>query len=97
MDDAAIEQRLRAFFETRAPEVAAAYLFGSVARGTSRATSDVDVGVLLAREPAATFADKLVVDRNPSARIAFEVRARNEFFDLKPVLDQYRAARAPGR
>jgi len=134
MDDAAIEQRLRAFFETRAPEVAAAYLFGSVARGTSRATSDVDVGVLLAREPAATLADlpmdlegdlerllsvptqvvvlnrapadlvhrvlrdgKLVVDRNPSARIAFEVRARNEFFDLKPVLDQYRAARAPGR
>jgi predicted nucleotidyltransferase len=134
MDDAAIEQRLRAFFETRAPEVAAAYLFGSVARGTSRATSDVDVGVLLAREPAAILADlpmdleadlerllsvptqvvvlnrapadlvhrvlrdgKLVVDRNPSARIAFEVRARNEFFDLKPVLDQYRAARVPGR
>jgi len=29
MDDAAIEQGLRAFFETRAPEVAAAYLFGS--------------------------------------------------------------------
>ncbi|HEU4370123.1 MAG TPA: nucleotidyltransferase domain-containing protein [Methylomirabilota bacterium] len=134
MDDAAIEQRLRTFFQTRAPEVVAAYLFGSVARGTSRATSDVDVGVLLARPPAATFADlpldleaelerllgvptqvilldrapadlahrvlrdgRLLVDRNPSARIAFEVRARNEFFDLKPVLDQYRAARVPGR
>jgi uncharacterized protein len=40
---------------------------------------------------------KLLVDRNPSVRIAFEVRARNEFFDLKPVLDQYRAARGPGR
>jgi len=35
MDDAAIEQRLRTFFQNRAPEVAAAYLFGSVARGTS--------------------------------------------------------------
>lgn len=133
MDDAAVEHGLRTFFETEAPEVAAAYLFGSVARGRSRATSDVDVGVLLTRPPAATLADlpldletdlerrlgvpvqvvvlnrapadlvhrvlrdgKLLVDRDPSARIAFEVRARNEFFDLKPVLDQYRSARAPG-
>jgi uncharacterized protein len=130
MDDAAIEHRLRAFFETQAPEVAAAYLFGSVARGTSRSTSDVDVGVLLLRRPAATLGDlpldleadlerllgvrtqvvvlnrapadlvhrvlrdgKLLVDRDPSRRIAFEVRARNEFFDLKPVLDQYRRVR----
>jgi hypothetical protein len=38
---------------------------------------------------------KLLVDRDPSARIEFEVRARNGFFDLKPVLDQYRAARRP--
>ena len=36
---------------------------------------------------------KLLVDRDPSARIRFEVRARNEFFDLKPILDRYRAAR----
>jgi hypothetical protein len=40
---------------------------------------------------------KLLVDRNPSVRIAFEVRARNEFFDLKPVLDRYRAVRGPSR
>jgi predicted nucleotidyltransferase len=52
VDDAAIEQTLRTFFQTRGPEVAAAYLFGSVARGTSRTTSDVDVGILLARPPA---------------------------------------------
>jgi predicted nucleotidyltransferase len=133
MDDAAIERRLRDFFQTGAPDVVAAYLFGSVARGTSRATSDVDVGILLARPPAPRFADlpldleadlerligvptqvvvlnrapadlvhrvlrdgTLLVDRDPSARIAFEVRARNEFFDLKPVLDQYRRARAAG-
>jgi predicted nucleotidyltransferase len=133
MDEAAVEHRLRDFFRTGAPEVTAAYLFGSVARGTARATSDVDIGVLLARPPAATLADlpldlesdlerllgvatqvvvlnrapadlihrvlrdgKLLVDRDPSGRIAFEVRSRNEFFDLKPVLDRYRAARASG-
>jgi hypothetical protein len=28
---------------------------------------------------------------------AFFGSPRNEFFDLKPVLDQYRAARGPGR
>lgn len=36
---------------------------------------------------------RLLVDRNPSARIAFEVRTRNEAFDLEPVLARYRAAR----
>jgi predicted nucleotidyltransferase len=133
MDHVDIERRLRAFFQTAAPEVVAAYLFGSVGRGTSGATSDVDVGVLLGRRPPTTLADlpldleadlerrlgvpvqvvvlddapvdlvhrvlrdgRLLVDRNPSARIAFEVRARNEFFDLKPVLDQYRRAHAAG-
>ena len=132
MDDAAIEHTLRVFFQTRAPEVSAAHLFGSVARGTSGTASDVDVAVLLARPPAdgldglpldlegelerllavpvqvvvlnRTPADlihrvlrdgKLLVDR--ALRIAFEVRARNEFFDLKPVLDQYRAIRGPDR
>ena len=32
----------------------------------------------------------LLLDRNPSTRIRFEVRARNEFFDLQPILDRYR-------
>ena len=41
--------------------------------------------------------ERLLVDRDPSARIAFEVRARNEFFDLEPVLDHYRAARTSTR
>src|SRR5258706_5020777 len=134
MDDAAIEYTLRVFFQTGAPEVSAAYLFGSVARGTSGTASDVDVAVLLARPPADGLdglpidlegelerllavpvqvvvlnrapADlihrvlrdgKLLVDRDRALRIAFEVRARNEFFDLKPVLDQYRAVRGPDR
>lgn len=33
---------------------------------------------------------RLVFEGNRSARIAFEVRARNEYFDLLPILDRYR-------
>ena len=40
---------------------------------------------------------KLIVNRDPGRRIRFEVKARNEFFDLQPVLARYRAARAPAR
>jgi predicted nucleotidyltransferase len=32
----------------------------------------------------------LLLDRNRSARIAFEVRSRNEYFDLLPILERYR-------
>jgi len=35
----------------------------------------------------------LLLDRDPAARVRFEVRARNEFFDLQPVLDAYRKGR----
>jgi predicted nucleotidyltransferase len=114
------------------PEVAAAYVFGSVVAGTARPESDVDIAVLFATPPphtldSARFAlageleaalgapvdlvvlndapvdlsirvlrqGRLVVDRNPSARIGFEVRTRNEAFDLEPVLTRYRSARVP--
>jgi uncharacterized protein len=33
---------------------------------------------------------KLILDRDPGARIAFEVRARNVYFDLWPMLRAYR-------
>jgi uncharacterized protein len=33
---------------------------------------------------------ELVMERDPSLRIAFEVRARNAFFDLLPTLARYR-------
>ncbi len=29
-------------------------------------------------------------DRDPAARACFEVKARNEFFDLEPILREYR-------
>ena len=40
---------------------------------------------------------RVILDRDRSCRIRFEVKARNEFFDLQPILAQYRAGRAiPG-
>jgi hypothetical protein len=51
-----IEARLRSFFEADARGAIAVYLFGSVARGDSRADSDVDVGILFAADPPATLA-----------------------------------------
>ncbi len=108
-------------------DIAAVYVFGSVARATARDGSDVDVAVLFEADPPLTleglhfdlahkledvvgrtvdlvvlnhaFADlvhrvlldgRLVCDRNRSARIRFEVRARNEYFDLEPILRRYR-------
>lgn len=121
------EHVLREFFATQASEIIVAYLFGSLARGTAHARSDVDVAVLYAAPPPATLEglplgleariEKLVgrptqvvvlntapaglvhrvlrdgvllLDRDPSARIRFEVRHRNEFFDLQPVVARYR-------
>lgn len=116
------------------PDVAAVYLFGSVARGAAGPGSDVDVAVLFARNPAALLAGprfslegdleralgrpvdlvvlndapvdlrtrvlrdgRILIDRDRSARIAFEVRTRNEAFDLQPILAEYRSPRGPGR
>lgn len=39
----------------------------------------------------------LLVDRDRSARIRFEVRARNEYFDLLPILNRYRGREAASR
>jgi len=57
MDSAAIETRLRHFFaQAKGPEIAAAYLFGSVARGTAGPGSDVDLGLLYTDDPPRTLA-----------------------------------------
>ena len=39
----------------------------------------------------------LLLDRDRGRRIRFEVKARNEYFDLQPVLARYRAGRSPAR
>ena len=134
MTSGIVESILREFFAAQTGEIVAAYLFGSMARGTSGARSDVDVAVLYADTSPATLeglpldlvsriehlvkrpvqvvvmntapADLvhrvlrdgvLLLDRDPSARIRFEVRARNEFFDLQPILDRYRRRLVPAR
>jgi hypothetical protein len=40
---------------------------------------------------------RLLLDRDRSARIAFEVRTRNEAFDFAPILARYRAPRDQSR
>jgi predicted nucleotidyltransferase len=40
---------------------------------------------------------RLVLDRDRSARIRFEVRARNEYFDLEPIRRIYRRWPSPVR
>lgn len=40
---------------------------------------------------------RILLDRDPSRRIAFEVRRRAEYFDLEPVRREYRRARGEGR
>src|SRR5947199_6399230 len=129
MDMAAIEASLRDFLSRSAERegIAAAYLFGSVARGTAGPRSDVDVGILYSEDPPLTLKGmglglegdlesllrvpvqvvvlnhapvdlvvrvlrdgKLLVDRDRSKRIRFEVKTRFEFWDLEPYLKLYR-------
>jgi uncharacterized protein len=51
MDDTATISSVRQYFAQRPQNVVAAYVFGSVGRGASRASSDVDVAVLFAKPP----------------------------------------------
>lgn len=53
MPDLSLVETLKRGFAAALPDAVCAYLFGSRARGTARATSDVDVGVLLRPEAAA--------------------------------------------
>jgi predicted nucleotidyltransferase len=118
---------LRRHFAAHTDGIVAVYLYGSVARGTARADSDVDVAILFAHAPPATLQglpteheDRLtkatrrpvqivvlneappdlvhrilrdsilVCEHDRAARVRFEVRARNEYFDLLPILRRYR-------
>ena len=52
--DASLEQRIADVFSSRT-DVMAVYLFGSTARGTARAGSDIDVAVLFDAPPPGTL------------------------------------------
>lgn len=121
-----LRDQLRDFFRREAG-LAAAWLFGSVARGVDSKHSDVDLAVLYEGEPRLNRygqpfelegdlqkllgrdVDVIVMNRAPvdlvhrvlrdgellfegnrSCRIAFEVKSRNEYFDLLPYLRRYR-------
>ncbi|HEY4186734.1 MAG TPA: nucleotidyltransferase domain-containing protein [Polyangia bacterium] len=125
-------QALSAFFASSADDVpqrdiAAVYLFGSIARDEARPGSDADVGILYVRSPPATLDavptvlestltrllgvpaqvvvlngapvdlvqrvlrdGVLVCERDRSARVSFEVKSRNLYWDLLPILHRYR-------
>jgi predicted nucleotidyltransferase len=122
-----LEQRVTEELASADDRLIAAYLFGSVARGTDSSSSDIDVGLLLRTAPSGELDDlrfnlegnleralgqrtqvvilnnappdlvhrvlrdgRLLLDRDRAARIRFEVRARNEYFDLLPILNRYR-------
>lgn len=129
MDTRSIVDALRGYFESQPDGVVCAWLFGSMARGTARPDSDVDVAVLCDRDPPQTLEGSatamagdieaaighpvdlvmlnrapvdlihrvlrdgvLLLERDRDARVRFEVKARSEYFDLKPHLDRYRRA-----
>ena len=131
MDDAPVTRALLDYFSTHPAGIAAAYLFGSVARGTASETSDGDLAVLFVTDPPRTLdawpaalsddltrvmgrhADLVVLNRTSldlamrvlrdgvlvfegdrSARVRWEVRTRNEYWDLEPYLTDYRRPRA---
>lgn len=66
-DAAALVERMRPILE-RYPQIAAAWLFGSAARGELRPGSDVDVGILL-RDPRSTAADEYSMLGDLTARL----------------------------
>lgn len=133
IDAARIRQVIGEYFAVDDHDVAAVYLYGSVARG-GKSFHDVDMALLLPGDPPLSLeglhldlaselesrlgitVDLLVlntapvdlvhrvlrdgvllVERDRSLRIRFEVKARNEYFDLEPILLEYRKAREEGR
>jgi predicted nucleotidyltransferase len=53
--DRAVFQQLQAFFNRDHVGIICVYVYGSMARGEARDTSDIDVGVLYTQEPPPTL------------------------------------------
>ena len=130
MASSQLEKALQEVLDSSDEGVVAAYLFGSLARGTGSTDSDVDIGILLRSSPVEALDSprfflegeleraarrrvqlvilndappdlvhrvlrdgRLLLDRDRSTRIQFEVDSRNRYFDLLPVLERYRKPR----
>ena len=71
-------------------------LEGEIERLLGRTTQVVTLNTAPADLRARVLRDGvLILDRDPSLRIRFEVRTRNEWFDLQPILREYRRAATP--
>ena len=71
-------------------------LEGDIERLLGRATQVVTLNTAPADLRARVLRDGvLLLDRDPALRIRFEVRTRNEWFDLQPILREYRRIGEP--
>ena len=76
MDRERLERTLEQFFSADTRGVAAVYLFGSTARGSARAQSDVDVAILYRKAPEPVLAGlPLDVEAALEARLGRPVQA----------------------
>ena len=75
-------EAVRRVLEGRA-DVRLAYLFGSVARGEGRASSDLDVGVVFSPVPAAAELDRLAIELEVAASRRVDLAVLN---DAPPLL-----------
>lgn len=87
---------LGVLFDTPPPRTIDAYPVDLIDALASVFGKHVDVVVLDHASPDLVHRvlrdGQLLVNRNPSRRVAFEVRKRNEFFDIQPFLRRYREA-----
>lgn len=81
MHDDAIVSQLRRLLPEHGGDLAAAWLFGSTARGTARPDSDVDVAVLPAAEGPPRTLDELPADLED--RLGRELGRRVQVVDLR--------------
>ncbi len=71
-------------------------LEGEIERLLGRAAQVVTLNTAPADLRARVLRDGvLILDKDPSLRIRFEVRTRNEWFDLQPILREYRRVGTP--
>jgi predicted nucleotidyltransferase len=93
----AIADALRDHFARHGEGVTAAYLYGSIERGTQHRGSDVDVGVLFAVPPPSTLAGLPVeleaeltkLTGRQAQVVVMNEAPRNEYFDLLPILRRW--------